>query len=52
MTKEEFEKTLQSVMEYMRKNYHPHTTIIINCVDCEIVEGIQAIQNIFFIDKK
>lgn len=48
MTKEEFENKLQEIMEYMRKNYHPHTTIIMNCVACEIVEGMQAIQNEHF----
>lgn len=52
MTREEFEKSLKDIMEYMRKNYHPHTTIIINCVVCEVVEGIQAIKNEYFIDNK
>ena len=52
MKKEEFENSLKDIMEYMRKNYHPHTTIIINCIACEIVEGVQAIQNDFFIDNK
>lgn len=48
MTKEEFEESIRQIMEYMRENYHPHVTIIMNCVVCEVVEGMQAIQNEHF----
>ena len=45
LTKQEFEQSIKQIMEYMRKNYHPHVTIIMHCTVCEIVEGMQVIQN-------
>ena len=28
------------LVEYIRKNYHPHTTVIIDCVHAEVLEGV------------
>jgi hypothetical protein len=32
------------LIEWMNKNYHPHTKIIIESNGCELVEGILAMQ--------
>ena len=35
-----FRELAMSLVEYLRKNYHPHTRIIINYDGAEIVEGM------------
>lgn len=32
------------VVEYIRKNYHPHTTVIIDCVHAELLEGAAVVE--------
>lgn len=37
---EELKELARPLVEYIRKNYHPHTTIIIDCVHAEVLEGV------------
>lgn len=41
---EELKEIAKPLVEYIRKNYHPHTTIIIDCVHAEVLEGV-AVMN-------
>jgi len=38
----EFEELAKQLIEYLCKNHHPHTTIIITPTGAEILEGVQA----------
>ncbi len=39
----EFEKLSRPLIEYICKNYNPHTRVVIDCTSAELVEGIEAI---------
>lgn len=41
--KQEFEDVVRPVMKWMAENTHPHTTIIIDSIHAELVEGVLAI---------
>jgi len=41
--KEEFKELCKPLNEWLQKNYHPHTRIIIENDSAEIVEGIMAV---------
>jgi hypothetical protein len=41
--KEEFKELCKPLNEWLQKNYHPHTRIIIENDNAEIVEGIMGI---------
>lgn len=36
---EELRELARPIVEYLRKNWHPHTTVIIDCVHAELLEG-------------
>lgn len=36
----ELKELAKPLVEYIRKNYHPHTTVIIDCVHAEVLEGV------------
>ena len=38
----EFEQLATPLIEWLRKNHHPHTAIIIDCNHAEVLEGIHA----------
>ena len=37
---EELKGLAKPLVEYIKKNYHPHTTIIVDCVHAEVLEGV------------
>ena len=37
---EELKELAKPLVEYIKKNYHPHTTVIIDCVHAEVLEGV------------
>ena len=37
---EELKGLAKPLVEYIRKNYHPHTTVIIDCLHAEVLEGV------------
>jgi galactose-1-phosphate uridylyltransferase len=41
--KEEFKELCKPLNEWLQKNYHPHTRIIIENDHAEIVEGVMGI---------
>jgi hypothetical protein len=41
--KEEFKELCKPLNEWLQKNYHPHTRIIIDNDSAEIVEGTMAV---------
>ena len=40
--KPDFRVLTEPLVEYLRKNYHPHARIIIDFDSAEIVEGVQG----------
>ena len=49
--RKEFEEVVKPVIKWMAENLHPHTTIIIDSVSAELLEGQCAIStNEFLID--
>ena len=46
----EFEALASPLMEWLDSNFHPHTTIIINALNAEILEGIMVTNNVEFKD--
>lgn len=36
---DELKELARPIVEYIRKNWHPHTTVIIDCVHAELLEG-------------
>ena len=36
----ELKELAKPLVEYIRKNYHPHTTVIIDCLHAEVLEGV------------
>lgn len=41
--KEEFERKFNPIIDWLRENHHPHTTIIIDCNHAELLSGEMAI---------
>lgn len=37
-----FEDSSRHLMQYLGENHHPHTSVILNCLTAEIVEGIEV----------
>ncbi len=38
-----FEEVVKPVMEWLAKNKHPHTSIIIDATRAELVEGVETV---------
>lgn len=43
MSKELYE-VAKPLVDYVRKNYNPHTTVIVTPVSAEILEGVEVTQ--------
>jgi len=41
-TKTEFESATEHLMDYLRKNHHPHCTVIVTSTTSELVEGLMS----------
>ena len=39
----EFEAVVKPVIKYMAENHHPHTTVIIDSISAELLEGQRVI---------
>lgn len=39
----EFREAVKPLMEYLKKNWHPHTTVIVSANDAELVEGTLSV---------
>lgn len=37
---ERFEKAVKPLIDFMKENYHPHTTVIVTCGGAEVLEGL------------
>lgn len=48
--KEDFEILSRQMIQYLNKNHHPHTKIIITTNNAEIVEGVKCIQTTEYIN--
>lgn len=42
--RQEFEEIVKPVIKYMAENHHPHTTLIIDALHAELVEGVMVIK--------
>jgi hypothetical protein len=42
----EFQQVIKLVMEWLNDNFHPHTKIIIDCNNAELLEGIMIVNNV------
>lgn len=42
---EKLKEVSQPLMDYLRDNFHPHVTAIVDSAHTEIVEGLATIQN-------
>lgn len=38
----EFEELSKPLIKYLNDNYHPHASIIIDCMHAEVLEGLEA----------
>ena len=38
-----FEEVVKPIMEWLAKNKHPHTSIIIEATHAELVEGVECV---------
>lgn len=36
----EFEMVAKPLIEFLRKNFHPHVTVVVDCCSAELLEGI------------
>jgi hypothetical protein len=41
---DEFEEIAKPLIEFIRKNYHPHVTVIVTNEYAEILEGIKVVK--------
>lgn len=41
----EFQELIRPVMKWLDENFHPHTKIIIDCNNAEVVEGVMGANN-------
>lgn len=41
----EFQELIRPVMKCLDENFHPHTKIIVNSLNAEIVEGLMNVLN-------
>ena len=48
----EFETLALPLIEWLRANRHPHTTIIIDCDHAELLEGIHVVPFVEIRDKR
>jgi hypothetical protein len=39
----EFEEIVRPVIKYMAEKHHPHTTLIIDALHAELVEGVMVL---------
>lgn len=39
---EELREVAKPLVEYIRANYHPHTTVIVDCNHAEVLEGVEV----------
>ena len=37
---EELKKAAEPLVKYLRENYHPHTTVIVDSMHAEVLEGV------------
>lgn len=37
---EELKEVARPLVEYIRKNYHPHVTVIVDSMHAEVLEGV------------
>lgn len=37
---DELREVARPLVDYIRKNYHPHTTVIVDCNHAEVLEGV------------
>ena len=37
---EDFKKAAEPLVKYLRENYHPHTTVIVDSMHAEVLEGV------------
>ena len=37
---EELREVAKPLVDYIRANYHPHTTVIVDCNHAEVLEGV------------
>lgn len=42
----EFQELIGPVMKWLDENFHPHTKIIMDCNNAEVVEGVMGVNNI------
>lgn len=42
--RKEFEDLVRPLMDYLGKNHHPHTKIILDSMSAELVEGVIGLQ--------
>ncbi len=47
--REEFEKLVEPLMEFLANNFHPHVSIIVDCCSAELSEGICSVRTDKFI---
>jgi hypothetical protein len=40
----EFLQAAQPLMDYLRKNHHPHVTVLIDSEHAELVEGLMTVR--------
>ena len=36
----EFEMVAKPLIQFLRKNFHPHVTVLVDCCSAEFVEGV------------
>jgi hypothetical protein len=39
---EELKEAAKPLVDYIRKNYHPHVTVIVDCMHAEVLEGVEV----------
>lgn len=38
----DFEEAVKPLIKFLNDNYHPHTTVIVDCGKAQLVEGIMS----------
>ena len=39
---EKLKEVAKPLVDYIRKNYHPHVTVIVDCMHAEVLEGVEV----------
>ena len=39
---EELKEIARPLVDYIRKNYHPHVTVIVDSIHAEVLEGVSV----------